>query len=322
GYLSDRGTALRTALPAALCVGAVAAGLLPFAGAAWVLLALAVAAGLTGGAFHPPAMAWVRSLSGAQSGRGMALFGMAGGLGRATAPLILAALAVWAGQRSVSWLAGGALAVGIGYLVVLRRQPPAPAGKARTLPLGQLFAGRWGPTASLLAMTAAFNTVSGAVLILVPIAYRLEGQPLYLGAVVVSVMLLAGSFGNALGGTLSDLLPRDRVVIVAAAASALSLTGFVLTRGAPSVVFAALTGLFSMSTDAMSVVICQDLFPESVAMASGLSSGLGSAMAAAIVVALSLVAGATSVTVALLVAAAVSLAAIPAVLPLRRLWTQ
>ncbi len=317
GGASDRGGRLSALLPAALAAGAVATGLLPFAASGWVLLALAMAGGVTGGAFHPPAMAWVRGLSGTRGGRGQAIFGMGGNLGRALSPLILAAVAVWAGTRAVTWLAAVALGVGLLYLAAARRwQAGKSAGKAAAVPAETplaRFQGRWAATAALLAMIAAFGTVSGAILILVPIAYRLQGQPVVLGAVVVSVMLLAGSFGNGLGGMLSDLMARERVAIVAALASTACLVAFVLTHGVLSLVFAGLTGWFSMSTNAMAVVMCQDLFPESVAMASGLASGLGSAGGTLIVALLSLVAGATSVTVALLVAGAIGLLAIPAV---------
>ncbi len=319
GGISDRAGPLSRLLPAALAVGAVATGLLPFAGSGWVLLALAVAGGITGGAFHPPAMAWVRALSGSRGGRGQAIFGMGGNLGRALSPLILAAVAVWAGTRSVSLLALAALALGLLYLAQApgraqsRRSSPAPAGRAR-----DLFRGRSAATAALLAMIAAFGTMSGAILILVPVAYRIEGQPVYLGAVVVSVMLLAGSFGNGLGGLLSDVVARERVAVIAAVASTAALVGFVFSHGILSLVLAGLTGWFSMSTNAMAVVMCQDLFPDSIAMASGLASGLGSAGGTLIVALLALVAGATSVTLALLIAGGVGLLAIPAVIAARR----
>ncbi len=318
GRFTDRGSRLALILPAALGIGAVTTGLLPFTSAAWLFLALALVAGAANAAFHPPALTWVRSLSGSRRGRSMSLFLVAGNLGRAVAPLLLGALAIWIGAASVTWLAVPALLLAVWYVRRLGGLHIAGGGGGEEVPALGLIRRRLRDTLSLLAMTAARATLSNSIIVLVPIAYKMAGQPVYLGAAVVGVLLLAGSFGNVVGGTLSDLMPREWVVVVAAVTSAGAVIGFLFTHGVASLVFVALTGLFSGSTNSVTIVIGQEIFPESVGMASGIALGLGNAVATALVALLSILAGVTSVTVALMAAGAIALLAIPAAVSHRR----
>jgi FSR family fosmidomycin resistance protein-like MFS transporter len=311
GRLADRGGRLAVLLPLTLGLGALTTGLLPLTTTVAAFVVLTVLAGAANAAFHPPAAAWVRAVSGSRKGRSMALFLVAGNLGRAVAPLALGAAALWLGSRAVLWLAVPGVLLAAWYPRALRGYALHADG-GEELPAFGLIRRRLAGTLALLAMTGARSTLSNAIVVLVPIAYKLAGQPVYLGAAVVGVELLAGSLGNVVGGTLSDRMPRERVVVVAAVASAASLVGFLFTRGVLSLVFVALTGLFSMSTNSVTMVLGQELFPESVGMASGIALGLGNAVGTAIIAGLSLLAGATSVTVALLVAAAVALLAVPA----------
>lgn len=319
GRFSDRSGRVGLLLPAALAIGAVTTGLLPLAPTAWLFLLVAVLAGAAAGAFHPPAAAWVRSISGTRKGRSMSLFLVAGNLGRAAAPLALGGLALWIGAGSVTWLAVPGAVIAAGYFWLLRGHRLQSNGGSESLPALGLIRGRLAATAALLAMASARSTLSNAIVILVPIAYKIAGEPIYLGAAVVGVLLLAGSFGNVAGGALSDHMPREWVVMVAAVASVGALIGFLFTHGVLSLVFVALTGLFAQSTTSVTMVIGQDLFPESVAMASGIALGLGNALSTFVVALLSIVAGATSVTVALLAAGAIALTAVPAAATHRRL---
>jgi FSR family fosmidomycin resistance protein-like MFS transporter len=312
GRFTDRGSRLSLVLPAALGLGALTTGLLPFTGTAWLFLVLAVVAGAANAGFHPPALAWVREIGGNRRGRSMSLFLVAGNLGRAVAPLLLGALAIWLGARSIAWLALPALVLAVWYLWRLGGYRVAGGGSGEEIPAFGLIRRRLGDTLALLAMTSARATLSNSIIVLVPVAYKVAGEPVYLGAAVVGVLLLAGSLGNVAGGTLSDLMPREWVVIVAALTSAASVVGFLLTHGAASLVFVALTGLFSMSTNSVTMVIGQELFPESVGMASGIALGLGNAIATVLVALLSILAGVTSVTVALRTAGAIALLAVPA----------
>ncbi len=325
GRFTDRGSRLSLVLPAALGIGAVTTGLLPFTGTAWLFLALTLVAGAANAAFHPPALTWVRSIGGTRRGRSTSLFLVAGNLGRAVAPLVLGALAIGLGAASIAWLSLPALLLAFWYLRRLRAYRVGVAGGGgggEEMPAFGLIRRRFGDTVSLLAMTSARATLVNAIIVLVPIAYRVAGEPIYLGAAVVGVLLLAGSFGNVAGGTLSDLMPRQWVVVVGALASVAALVGFLLTHGVASLVFVALTGLFGMSTTSVTMVIGQEIFPESVGMASGIALGLGNAVAAALVALLSVLAGVTSVTVALLVAGAIALLAVPAAVRHRRAAAQ
>jgi FSR family fosmidomycin resistance protein-like MFS transporter len=165
--------------------------------------------------------------------------------------------------------------------------------------------------ALLLLMSATRSIVTSAVITFLPLRYHLNGGPVLTSAVFIGVMLLIGGVGNALGGTLSDRVPRTLVVAVAALMAAAAMALFVDAHGATSLVFLALAGFAAMSVSSVVIVLGQELLPDNVALASGIVLGWGNAAASLGVAALAVVAGRWGIDAALFGAAGVAAVGAP-----------
>lgn len=313
GRIADRLPGSRL-MPLSLMGCALFTGLLGYTTTPLMLLLMGVLAGVGNASFHPAASTWVRAMAGSRKGWSMSIFITCGNIGRSLGPaLMVLALGWWGAHGSLPLVIPGLV---VGGLLVLRRAPLAGAGGPRlTAPrILPLLTARAGDTTALLVMSGARALVAGAVTTLVPIAYHQAGDPAYLAAILVGVLIFAGSIGNAAGGELSDRIARPWVVIAGAVGSALALAGFVSAGGFGALLLAGLTGFFAMGTNSVTMVMGQELFPESVGMASGLALGVGNAVGIATVGLLSVLAGWAGVHAALYAAAALALLAVPAAL--------
>jgi FSR family fosmidomycin resistance protein-like MFS transporter len=338
GMAADRRGGLRF-LPYALLGGAAAVGLLGFSPSYPVLLLLTLAAAAGNSAYHPPAAALVHASSGARKGAGMSVFMVAGNVGRSLGPALAALLALGAGVRGVGLVAlpGVAVALWIGVQLgrIERHGARAPHAQAEAgagghghghthgeaVPfrdLARLVRARGWAIVLLLLMSATRSIVTSAVIAFLPLRYHLSGGPVLTSSVFIAVMLLVGGVGNALGGTLSDRVPRTWVVAVASLLAAAAMALFVDARGVASLVLLALAGFSAMSVSSVVIVLGQELFPDNVALASGIVLGWGNAAASLGVAALAVVAGRWGIDAALFGAAAVAAVGTPLALAFPR----
>jgi FSR family fosmidomycin resistance protein-like MFS transporter len=338
GMAADRRGGLRF-LPYALLGGAAAVGLLGFSPSYPVLLLLTLAAAAGNSAYHPPAAALVHASSGARKGAGMSVFMVAGNVGRSLGPALAALLALGAGVRGVGLVALPGVAVALWIGVQLGRierhgaraphtQAEAGAGghghghtHGEAVPfrdLARLVRARGWAIVLLLLMSATRSIVTSAVIAFLPLRYHLSGGPVLTSSVFIAVMLLVGGVGNALGGTLSDRVPRTWVVAVASLLAAAAMALFVDARGVASLVLLALAGFSAMSVSSVVIVLGQELFPDNVALASGIVLGWGNAAASLGVAALAVVAGRWGIDAALFGAAAVAAVGTPLALAFPR----
>lgn len=340
GMAADRRGGLRF-LPYALLVGAAAVGLLGFAPSYPILLLLTLLAAAGNSAYHPPAAALVHASSGARKGAGMSVFMVAGNVGRSIGPALAAVLALFAGVRGIGLVAVPGVVVALWMGVQLGRiparrhgaeeaHPPAQghaageavatanagAGKASgghahggDIPLTELIRlvrSRGWAIGLLLLMSGTRSIVTSAVITFLPIRYHIGGGPVLTSAAFIGVMLLIGGVGNALGGTLSDRVPRTLVVAVASVLAAAAMALFVDAHGVASLAFLALAGFAAMSVSSVVIVLGQEMLPDNVALASGIVLGWGNAAASLGVAALAVVAGRWGIDSALFAAAAVA----------------
>jgi MFS family permease len=230
GWLADRWGSRRVlALAAAGCAAATgAAALAPTFGAfAAALLVLGGCAGL----HHPSGLSLVsRGVTGADRGRALGIHGMGGSLGEALGP-IGAALAA----RALGWRFGFAtaslLALGCAVVVAgtLRGATPPPVLAARGKPalrsalkdVAAAVRGFWShpPLRWLMLASLAGGFVYRGVLTFLPmhVASETLSGPLP-GAGVITLVLLAGTAAQLLGGNLvdragTDAWPRERLFV-------------------------------------------------------------------------------------------------------------
>ncbi len=234
GFLVDRFGA-RLLLLLGFGLNAIAIGLIGIADAYWILLALAVLAGIGNSVFHPADYAIMSgTVSEAKVGRAFGIHTFSGFFGGAVAPITMGLMAAYWGWRPALVVAG---ALGLATLVVMAFNSgilgqAAPGGKHKAVALDA--SGRMRRGWSLLlapAMLLFFAlfcaitfTTSGIYAFTINGLIDLHGTPYTLANAALTGFLLASSFGVLLGGFLADRVGRhDLVASVALVVAAVTV---------------------------------------------------------------------------------------------------
>ena len=248
GFLVDRAGALRVLLGGmALLSAAIAlAGLVP---TYWMLLPVALLAGLGNSVFHPADYSILNvSVDPRRIGRGYSVHSISGNLGYAVAPTVLVSLATSLSWRIALCTVG---VVGLAVVLVLATQRGAfgalgPAPRAQGGVIGDI---RMLLAAPILAAFAYFALVATAVIGVqifgVATLTRVYDAPLAQATAALTAFMLGGTAGILAGGLLADRVRRHDLVAalglsVAAALMMLLATGSVPGTLLPFVL--ALTG--------------------------------------------------------------------------------
>lgn len=243
-----------------------------------ILLGLLLISGLGNAAFHPHASALVGEITGKRKGLGMSLFMIGGNFGRGLAP-ILASLAflIGGGRYGLYFIAIPGLLMAL-VMTWLMSPPPEPKPAQEKIFTPEFIHGlRQG--GSLLLVVALRNMTALTTLTLVPILWESLNYPMAATAGLLSVMFIAGSIGNFIGGALSDIVGPKPVLIGSAILSSLWLFLFLQVHiMALSFVLVALLGASLYSTSSVVMVFGQALFPANKGMASGLTLGVGNTL--------------------------------------------
>ncbi|HZD73967.1 MAG TPA: MFS transporter [Actinomycetota bacterium] len=236
----------------------------------WLAIALS---GLGVAAFHPEA---ARSARVASGGRQIAMswFGFGGNVGLTIGPLLVTPVLLTIGLRGTAVLTVPALLVGASVLSLHRRVLPRAAvapkpGAART--------GRddWPGFARLTVVIVTRAVLFfGLTSFLALYITRQLGGSQTLGEAALALFLGCGALGTLLGGHLADRLGRLPVLRVGYALMIPPLLGLVAV-GRPWVfVFIVLSALTVYLPFAVQVTLSQDMLPNRVGTASGVSLGL------------------------------------------------
>lgn len=242
-----------------------------------ILLVALLVSGLGNAAFHPHASSIVGDLTRKYKGLGMSFFMIGGNFGRAVAPLLAAGAFLIGGRLSLLSVALPGLVMAAVMAWVMSPPPPAHPGKGPML-TPQFLAGLR-QAGSLLTVVGLRSMATLTTLTLVPIWWKATGRPMTEAASMLSLLFIAGSFGNIAGGAASDLLGSKPVLIGSAVLSSLFLSLFLLARNsALALLLVALLGASLYSTGSVVMVFGQALFPENKGMASGLTLGIGNTL--------------------------------------------
>ena len=107
---------------------------------------------------------------------------------------------------------------------------------------------------------------------------------------MIGVMLVVGILGNLTGGALADRIGRRPILIGSSILSAGFLLMYLYAHGFWLWISLGLLGIAVFSTAPVTMLIGQDLFPQSRSMGSGIALGVGNALGAVAVFALGFVA--------------------------------
>ena len=251
-------------------------------------MAAALAAmGLFGAIYHPVGMAWVSMASPVQTrGRIMGWLGISGSFGVAFAAVIAGGLAALFGWRmamiipGVVTIAGGALLV---LALLAGRVAGMPSHAVRAATPGHAKADERAPMGVLVVLAVTFSLGSIVYAAFSTALPKWLSDTLALDAaesgrlgLIVGATLLAGSFGQLVGGRLADRLPFKWLYVGTFALKLVPLALAGALGGAPAVLAAAVIGFtFDMSAPVENLLLARYSSGRRRGLAFGIKFAMG-----------------------------------------------
>ena len=238
-----------------------------------MLLLVLVLAGLGTAAFHPIASIAVAHASGDRRGFGMSFFSAGGNLGFAIGPVMAAWLMTWLG------LPGTVLVILPGLLMaaamcVWRGEFASPAPADVTHERQARGPIPWGRLSRLCAIITLRSWGYSGLVVFIPLLLHEQGVSLSLAGRALFVFLFFGALGGMLGGYLSDRIGRQQVIVASLVGFPLFMAVAMLLSGPFSWLFLAIAGISLLASFSVTVVFAQELLPQHLGVASGLTLGL------------------------------------------------
>lgn len=317
GQFADRSPA-RWLMPAGVLLAGLGMALTGAAGSYWLMAAALMLSGLGVAAFHPEAARSMNAAAGQRKATGMSVFSMGGSGGFAVGPLLATALMLNLGVRGSLVLALPAVVMALVLYSQLRRLPELPASRTRLA--GEAVDGpgdAWAPFTRLIAAVIfrsiiffGFNTFLSLYWI------RVLGQSPASGGTVLTLWLLAALAGALIGGRLCDRYGARQVGLATSAVMLPLLAVFVLVQQPvlAAAVLMLIGTLLAMPNSGL-MVLGQELVPNHIGVASGVTIGLSVSVGGASAPVLGWLADHYGIPAAL-----TSLAVLPALVALM-LWT-
>ncbi len=286
GILSDR---FRVALlvPLGCLLAGLGMALTGFSHDYILFLLAAALSGLGSAAYHPEGSKLARLFSGWRKAAGMSVFSVGGNIGFAFGPLLaslfyeLAGLMGTSGFFVISGMMAMVLWTSMPRLKAVQpvasitstteqRQRIAVGASSRTTP-------RMITAVVLLVLVVILRScINVGLATFLPQYYvHYLHQNQVLAAIMISVYLFAGAIGTLVGGSLADRWGLKPVIVGSMAAILPLLYLLTLVSGIWSVIVVAMTGFVVICTFAVTVVLGQELLPQNLGLASGLTLGLG-----------------------------------------------
>jgi FSR family fosmidomycin resistance protein-like MFS transporter len=274
GHVSDR-YSLPWLMPLGPALGGLGIALAGLAPNYALTFAAVVLSGLGVAAFHPEASRFANYVSGSRRASGMSLFSVGGNVGFALGPVLVTPLILAFGLHGTAfvviptWLMAAVL---VHELPRLRTFRTDVAG--RRVQRGDERE-QWGPFAVLAAVIALRSFVYFGLVTFVPLYYvNVLHASKTLGNSALTAMLLGGAAGTLLGGPLADRFGRRTVLIGSMLTLPPLIVGFLLSGPALALVFAALAGMATIATFAVTIVMGQEFLPGRLGVSAGVTIGL------------------------------------------------
>ncbi len=251
------------------------------------LLTLSLISGLGVAAYHPEGSKYASFASGSRKASGMSLFSVGGNFGFAAGPILATLFFGWAGRGgTVGFLfLNGMMSLFLWfYLSTITRsgavRPTSPAKETKEKDcVGQGRLSRWEiifPVVVLLLIIIMRTGTHYGIVTFLPQYYMhyLHHGKTY-AATATSLFLFAGAFGTLVGGPVADRWGLKTVIVASMASMVPLLYLFPRSTGNLSLFVIALAGFAIISTFAITVVLGQELLPNNLGLASGLTLGFG-----------------------------------------------
>ncbi|MBV9802258.1 MAG: MFS transporter [Solirubrobacterales bacterium] len=274
GHVSDR-VSLPWLMPLGPALGGLGVALAGLAPSYGLTFAAVVLSGLGVAAFHPEGSRFANYVSGARRARGMSLFSVGGNVGFALGPVLVTPLLLAFGLHGTVFVI---IPTGLMAVVLLRELPRLKGFR------GDLVGGRvqraehdeaWGPFVRLAGVIALRSFVYFGMVTFIPLYYvGVLHAGKALGNTALTAMLLGGAAGTLMGGPLADRFGRRTVLVGSMCVTPPLIVGFLLSGPVLAIAFAALAGMVTIATFAVTIVMGQEYLPGRIGVASGVTIGL------------------------------------------------
>lgn len=253
------------------------------------LMIAALLSGIGVASYHPESSKYARAASGLRKATGMSVFSVGGNFGFAAGPVLAALFFQIAGLKGTVgfFILNGIMALllllslsGIASTHSLREYSPTNSG-------GQSSAHNRGLSSSkaavgvfiLVAVVVMRSWIHLGLVTFLPQYYvhHLHHSSAYT-AFLVTLFLLSGAIGTLVGGPAADRWGLKNIIVASMAVMIPLLYFFPRSNGIWTLVVAALAGFVLISTFAVTVVFGQELLPNNIGLASGLTIGFGVGM--------------------------------------------
>ncbi|MDR0980177.1 MAG: MFS transporter [Methanocalculaceae archaeon] len=283
GWLQDRGG---WTLGASWCVlmTAVAISCFAFVQNYWLLLGLAVIAGIGNSMFHPNAYQQIYQFStSANRGTLLSVFSVGGSFGYGAAPLVAGALLVWAGLPALIYL----IIPGIIVAFIISRFPQKPvhdpaisAAHSR-----ENTHTNWRRAGLMLGISSLRTWVYYGFLAFATVYLTTyAGIEYFFATLFVTGMFYAGMIATLAAGVSSDKIGRKEILLISYACSVPAYLGIFLLPAPFSQLSLLAAGFFLMAPATIEIATVQEMMPGSVGLASGIVIGIPQELSAVAIV--------------------------------------
>jgi FSR family fosmidomycin resistance protein-like MFS transporter len=274
GYLADRAD-LRWMVIVGPAIVATTMSLLGVAPRLAVVALLVIVAGLGSAAFHAVASPMAGRLAGRSLGRGMGIWMVGGALGFALGPLIVVTALNFVPLEGTPWLViGGWLASAV-LFACLRRIPAPPAGFASHDSWRDGFDKVKPVLVPIAAIVLLRAFLVAGTFTFLPTYLTEQGNALWFAGLSVSISAGAGMVGALVGGSMSDLWGRRRVLSAFLVAAPLLTFALLGARDWALVPILVLLGFAVPPSQVITLALIQEASDRNRAFATGLYLALG-----------------------------------------------
>lgn len=308
GWMQDRGG---WTLGASWCVlmTAVAISCFAFVQNYWLLLGLAVVAGIGNSLFHPNAYQQIYQFSTpANRGTLLSLFSVGGSFGYGAAPLIAGALLVWAGLPALIYL----IIPGIIVAFIISRFPQKPVHEPAAADRAVSGGGaNWRRAGLMLGISSLRTWVYYGFLAFATVYLTTyAGVEYFFATLFVTGMFYAGMIATLAAGISSDKVGRKEILLISYACSVPAYLSIFLLPASFSLLSLLAAGFFLMAPATIEIATVQEMMPGSVGLASGIVIGIPQALSAVAIVVIGVLADTFGMPEALTIQAVLMAAAV------------
>ena len=271
-------------MPAGILLAGLGLSLVGLAHDYWIMAAVLMLCGLGVAAFHPEAARSMHAAGGERKSTSMSIFSIGGSTGFALGPLLATGLMVAFGVRGSLVLLVPAAAMALVLASQLWRMPARPVAAEHTAaqPLARP-PDHWSPFTRLMGAIVFRSIIFfGLNTFLALYWINVLGQPKASGGIVLTLWLIFGLLGALIGGRMCDRFTVRRFSWWVSLAMLPVLLAFVATR---QIVWAAILlsvlGMLYAAPSAGLLVLGQELLPNHIGVASGLTIGLSASVGGA-----------------------------------------